>query len=306
MVKPIHFKKNEETAVNNYFQRSMEGISTDKAQDLALREFDTFVAKLRQNQIEVVVFEDTEISDTPDSIFPNNWVTLHDDGTIITYPMFAPNRRRERREDVINKFREEFFVDQIFSFTHWEEKNKFLEGTGSLILDRPHKVAYAALSERTSIDVLEDFHNKTGYEILSFHANQTVNNQRLPIYHTNVMMAVGEKFAVVALECIDNSSERDSLVNKLQSTGKEIIGISEEQIHQFAGNILQVKNKDGDSFIVMSSAAFHAFNDDQLERLKIFGEILDSPIPTIETLGGGGVRCMMAEVFLPKPTLVTT
>ncbi len=303
MIKPIQFRRNEETAVNNYFQQDMSE-SIEEIQNRALDEFDLFVEKLRENGIEVIVFTDTDSSVTPDSIFPNNWITLHDDGTILLYPMYAPNRRLERRDDIIKKLKEDFFVDQVYSFTDWEEKGLFLEGTGSMILDRPNKVVYAALSDRTSIEVLSDFHEVTGYEIISFRALQTVDNERLPIYHTNVMMAVGENFALICLDCIDNPVERARVEFSLIKSGKEIIKISEEQVSQFAGNILNLRNKSGQSFIVMSLAAHESLNKSQRKALKKHGKLLYSPIPTIELLGGGGVRCMMAEVFLPTPTIV--
>lgn len=303
MVRPIQFYRNEQTAVNNYFQHEAEGISKPEIQLRALEEFDLFVDKLRLNKVHVEIFEDTTSYETPDSIFPNNWLTLHDDGVILTYPMFAENRRKERRDDIINQLKREFVVHHVETFAYWEERGKFLEGTGSLILDRPNKITYAALSDRTSLEVLEDFCEKAGYSSITFHANQTVENERLPIYHTNVMMSVGENFAVVCLDCIDDPVERARVDFTLKKTGKEVIHITEKQVENFAGNILQVKNANGTSIIVMSEAAYHAFNSRQKKVLEKHGEILYSPIPTIEKYGGGGVRCMMAEIFLPTPTL---
>jgi hypothetical protein len=305
MVKPIAFHKNEQTAVNNYFQHNLPGTSRKEAQEKALVEFDLFVSKLRSKDIEVIVFEDTEKADTPDSIFPNNWVTFHDDGTIVLYPMFAPNRRKERRQDIIDYLKKQYFIREVFSLTSWEEKSLFLEGTGSLILDRPHKLAYAAVSERTSAEVLHEFGKLTGYTIIAFQANQTVEDERKPIYHTNVMMSIGEKFAVVCLESIDDIVEREKVNQHLIDSGKEIVEISESQVVNFAGNILQAKSKYGKPYIVMSTSAFEAFTEEQKSILKRHGDILHSPIPTIELLGGGSVRCMIAEVFLPKPTLLS-
>jgi len=303
MVRPIHFYRNEQTAVNNFFQQEQENITPQEIQIRALEEFDLFVNKLRLNKVHVEVFEDTTSFETPDSIFPNNWLTMHDDGVILTYPMFAKNRRKERRDDIIDQLKQEFFVHQIRTFADWEKKDQFLEGTGSLILDRPNRIVYAALSDRTSSDVLKDFSKIVGYTPVEFSALQTVDGERLPIYHTNVMMSVGENFAVVCLECIDDPVERAKVDFNLNKTGKEVIEISEEQVNSFGGNILQVRNAKGKSIIVMSEAAFKSYSAKQLKILQKHGEILHSPIPTIEKFGGGGVRCMMAEIFLPTPTL---
>ncbi len=303
MVRPINFCRNEQTAINNFFQQDQENISSEEIQLRAIDEFDLFVNKLILNQVHVEIFEDTPSGQTPDSIFPNNWLTMHDDGVILTYPMFAENRRKERRDDIIERLRKKFFVTQIRTFKLWEDKNLFLEGTGSLILDRPSHIVYAALSDRTSLEVLKDFCDTTGYTPITFNALQTTNEERLPIYHTNVMMSIGEKFAVVCLECIDNPVERSKVDFHLKRTGKEIIEISEDQVNSFSGNILQVRNANGKPIIVMSEAAHSAYNSKQLKAIKKHGSILYSPIPTIEKYGGGGVRCMMAEIFLPTPTL---
>ena len=303
MVRPVHFYRNEQTAVNNFFQHDQENIKPEEIQTRALEEFDLFVNKLRLNNIHVEVFEDITSGETPDSIFPNNWLTMHDDGVILTYPMFAENRRKERRDDIIEQLKKEFFVHEIRTFASWEEKDKFLEGTGSLILDRPNRIVYAALSDRTSPAVLQDFCNTVGYTPVEFSAMQSVNGERLPIYHTNVMMSIGENFAVVCLECIDDPVERAKVDFNLKKTGKEVIEISEEQVNNFGGNILQVRNANGKPIIVMSEAAFNSFSPKQLKALQKHGSILHSPIPTIEKFGGGGVRCMMAEIFLPTPTL---
>jgi len=303
MVRPVKFHRNEQTAVNNYFQQDAENISEIEIQERALEEFDLFVDKLRLNGVHVEVFNDTTSSETPDSIFPNNWLTMHDDGVILTYPMFAENRRKERRDDIIDYLRKDFFVGVVESFAKWESKDQFLEGTGSMILDRPNRIAYAALSGRTSTEVLEDFKERIGYTPVTFNAMQSVEGERLHIYHTNVMMSVGENFAVVCLECIDDPVERAKVEFHLKKTGKEIIEISEEQVNSFAGNILQVRNANGKPIIVMSEAAFKSFSTKQKKRLEQHGHLLNSPIPTIEKYGGGGVRCMMAEIFLPTPTL---
>ncbi|MEP0987058.1 arginine deiminase-related protein [Ekhidna sp.] len=299
MIRPIAFHMNEQTAVNNYYQKNEEGISPEDIQKEAQTQFDQFVDKLRKEGVNVTVFEDTIDPQTPDSIFPNNWISFHQDGVIRLYPMYAENRRLERREDIIEGLKERFKVNDIISFTDWEAKGAYLEGTGSLLLDRQNKIAYAAISERTMPNVLEDFCDEAGYEPVTFHALQSVNGKRLPIYHTNVMMCLGEEFAVVCLDSIDDLEERENLVEQLEETDKEIIEISEEQKEQFAGNMLQVLGSDDQRLVVMSSAAFNSLSDDQRNALKKYGKLVHSDIHTIEKLGGGSARCMMAEIFNP-------
>ena len=298
MIRPVAFHENEQTAVNNYFQEHTSK-SDDHVQSLAVKEFDQLVELLRREAINVVVVEDTLYPETPDSIFPNNWISFHANGDAIIYPMFAPNRREERRPDILDMLRKDFELNEVHSLTYWETQAKFLEGTGSLILDRQHEVAYAAISDRTHKMVIDQFKKQSGYRIVTFIANQTVNGQRLPIYHTNVMMAVGEHFAVICLDSIDDATERAQVVESLSTTGKEIIALSEEQIHHFAGNMLQVQNRRNEKFVVMSEAAYDCLDQHQKNRLLTHGQLIHSPIPTIEKLGGGSVRCMMAEVFLP-------
>ena len=300
MIRPVSFYMNEQTAVNNYYQKKLEGLSNEQVQDKALSEFDGFVAKLRTAGVNVEVFDDTPDPSTPDSIFPNNWVSFHESGKVWLYPMYAINRRLERREDLLESLSEKFEIESVDGFLDWEMDNKFLEGTGSLILDRQNKIAYAAISERTNPDVLADFIEKTGYKVVSFIANQTVNGQRLPIYHTNVMMCLGESFAVICADCIDDQKERQRVIDSLEKTNKEIVYITEEQKGRFAGNMLQVQNATGDKFVVMSRAAFTSLTEEQKEQLSKHGQLLHSSLDTIEALGGGSARCMMAEVFLPK------
>ncbi len=299
MIRPVAFHRNEQTAVNNLFQPREDIMKASTSQDRALDEFDSFVEKLKAEGVNVIVYNDDPETSTPDSIFPNNWNSFHENGMIYLYPMFAENRRIERREDIIADFHEQFEVDGIYSFTHWEENNKFLEGTGSLILDRPNKLAYAAVSERTDLNVLAEFTEQTGFEIVPFYANQTFEGIRVPIYHTNVMMCVGEQFVVICEECIDNLDERAYVLEKIKETGKEIIAITEDQRDQFAGNMLQVATKNGKRLVVMSESAFLSLTKEQITALEKHGKLLHSAIPTIETLGGGSARCMMAEVFLP-------
>lgn len=300
MIRPVAFHLNAETAVNNYYQKSKEAVDQETIQEDALREFNAFVEKLRKEGVDVTVFEDTKEPLTPDSIFPNNWISFHADGAIRLYPMFAKNRRLERREDIIQSIKNQFTVSNVVSLTDWESKGAYLEGTGSLLLDRENKIAYAALSARTMAVVLDDFCRESGYQSVLFHANQTVEGKRLPIYHTNVMMCLGEEFAVVCLDSIDDKNERNQLEESLHRTKKEIIEITEHQKDQFAGNMLQVIGADDQRLVVMSGAAYRSLSQDQIIQLEKHGKIIHSDIPTIEKLGGGSARCMMAEIFLHK------
>lgn len=300
MIRPVNFRMNEETAVNNYFQKSIEEENeaiTIKAQ----KEFDTFVSKLRKVGVEVIVVDDIKENDTPDSIFPNNWVSFHENGNIGLYPMFAENRRRERREDILASLEEKgFTINNILDYTAAEEENIFLEGTGSLLLDRANEKAYCALSERANEDLFIEFCEDFEYMPVVFTANQTVNGERKAIYHTNVMMCLAENFAVICLDTIDDKKERKKLIASLKEDGKEIISITEAQMHNFAGNMLQVKGAFDKKYLVMSASAHNSLNAKQVDAIEKHCEILSSDLETIETLGGGSARCMMAEVFLPK------
>ncbi|WP_420582246.1 citrulline utilization hydrolase CtlX [Reichenbachiella sp.] len=302
MIRPVQFRLNEQTAVNNYYQKALEGITPENVQQRALAEFDGFVQKLRDQDIEVLVVKDTPEPSTPDSIFPNNWISFHDDGVIGLYPMYAENRRLERRQDIIDDLGAfGYQITNIIDISGTEEVDKFLEGTGSLILDRGNRIAYAAISERTHPDVIKDFESAFGYKVVSFVANQNVDGKRLPIYHTNVMMALGHDFAVICLDTIDDTAERKMVVDSLENSGKEVIEISENQKTHFAGNMLQVENKSGDRFMVMSAAAYDSLEEDQKTKILNYNkDIISSSLDTIEALGGGSARCMMAEVFLPK------
>ena len=300
MIRPVNFRMNEETAVNNYFQKSIEEENeaiTIKAQ----KEFDTFVSKLRKVGVEVIVVDDIKENDTPDSIFPNNWVSFHENGNIGLYPMFAENRRRERREDILASLEEKgFTINNILDYTAGEDENVFLEGTGSLLLDRANEKAYCALSERANEDLFIEFCEDFEYMPVVFTANQTVNGERKAIYHTNVMMCLAENFAVICLDTIDDKKERKKLIASLKEDGKEIISITEAQMHNFAGNMLQVKGVFDKKYLVMSASAHKSLNAKQIDAIEKHCEILSSDLETIETLGGGSARCMMAEVFLPK------
>ncbi|MCB0471777.1 MAG: amidinotransferase [Flavobacteriaceae bacterium] len=301
MVRPVNFRMNEQTAVNNYYQRVLSNITPDTVQARALQEFDGFVEKLQKAGIHVLVIEDTETPDTPDSIFPNNWISFHESGDVALYPMFAENRRPERREEVLEMIEAAgFVIHNMVDYTSAEDENIFLEGTGSLILDRKHGVAYCALSPRADEELFIEFCEDFEYTPVVFTAYQTVNGQRLPIYHTNVMMCLGDTFAVICLDCIDDKSERKNVLKHLKDTGKEVIAITEDQVNSFAGNMLQLKNREGKKFIIMSNAAYQSLSREQVQKLQKHGELLYSSLDTIEACGGGSARCMMAEVFLPE------
>ncbi|MBT8384690.1 MAG: amidinotransferase [Bacteroidia bacterium] len=301
MVRPVNFRMNEQTAVNNYYQKVLADVTPETVQSRALKEFDEFVRKLRSVGIQVIVFQETKNPDTPDSIFPNNWISFHENGDVVLYPMFAENRRLERDERVLDLLEKEgFIIHNIIDYTSAEIENVFLEGTGSLILDRQHSKAYCALSPRADEDLLIEFCEDFDYTPIIFHANQSVNGERLAIYHTNVMMCLGENFSVICLNSIDDKSERKNIIKHLKADGKEVIDITEVQLGNFAGNMLQVVNNKGKNFVIMSLAAFHSLTDKQIKSIEKHGEIISSSLDTIETCGGGSARCMMAEVFLPK------
>lgn len=300
MIQPVSFRYNEQTAVNNYYQQAMEGLTHDKAQEKALDEFNTFVGILRSNGVDVVVIPDTKDPDTPDSIFPNNWVSFHKDGTVGLYPMCAENRRDERREDILETLVDDygFHIEEIKDFTEFEEHDKFLEGTGSMILDRENKLCYAAISIRTDEQAVIQFCDEFSYEPICFTANQDVNGERLAIYHTNVMMCVADNYVVICLDTIDDLGERQKVIDSLTKTKKEIIEISEAQKQLFAGNMLQVM---GDQpYLVMSKSAHESLTESQITTIKKHNPIISSSLDIIEACGGGSARCMMAELFLPK------
>jgi len=299
MIRPIRFRKNEQTAVNNHFQDDIN-LENEKINWLAQQEFDAFVHLLESKGIKVIVVEDIFENDTPDSIFPNNWISFHQDGTVAFYPMFAKNRRRERRLDIWEILKENHLhVSRVKDYTDAEKEDVFLEGTGSVVLDRENKTAYCALSERADKELFLDFCRDFGYTPISFTSYQTVDEVRVPIYHTNVMMCVASKFAIICLDCIDNIDERENVVEQLQKDGKLIIPISEKQLYQFAGNMLEVISPEGKSYLVMSTSAYDALTSEQISKIDEHSLILHSNLSTIETLGGGSARCMIAEVFLP-------
>ena len=300
MIRPVAFRMNEQTAVNNFFQEDLD-LKNVEINKKAQVEFDAFVVALRDKGIHVVVVDDTLSPDTPDSIFPNNWISFHKEGIVGLYPMFAENRRNERREDVLDILEEEGFkINDIVDYTSAEDDDFFLEGTGSICLDRLNKKAYCALSDRADEELFIEFCEDFDYFPVIFTANQSVDGKRMPIYHTNVMMALGETFAIICSDTIDDKKERKSVLDHLHNDGKEIIRITEQQMHQFAGNMLQVLGADNKRYLVMSSAAYTSLTADQLKAINVHCEIIHSSLDTIETCGGGSARCMMAEVFLPK------
>jgi hypothetical protein len=299
MIRPVSFRMNEQTAVNNFFQKEISNalVANKKAQE----EFDSCVALLRKKGIDVLVMNDTEVPETPDAIFPNNWISFHHDGTVAVYPMFAENRRKERREDVLSFLEENGFqISNVVDYTSAETEQVFLEGTGSLVLDRKNRKAYCALSDRSDESLFIEFCEDFDYHPIVFRANQTVSELRKPIYHTNVMMAIGSSLALICTAAIDDKKERKEVVKHLLDSGKEIINLSEAQIQQFAGNMLEVRSFNGEAYLVMSATAFSSLQEIQIERIKHHVNPLVVPVHTIETCGGGGVRCMMAAVFLPK------
>jgi hypothetical protein len=301
MIRPIQFRMNEQTAVNNYYQKKKAAILPSTLNVKAQKEFDTFVAKLRSFGIHVIVVADTEEFDTPDSIFPNNWISFHQEGTVAMYPMFAENRRLERREDILEQVENEgFLIENVMDYTAAEKDTIFLEGTGSMILDRENSKAYCALSPRADEELFIEFCEDFEYTPVIFTANQTVNGKREKIYHTNVMMCIAETFVVICLSSIDDKAERKHLLKHFKEDGKKVIDISEDQVDCFAGNMLQVRGKGEERFLIMSQAALESLTPSQQTQIQHHCQIISSSLETIEACGGGSARCMMAEVFLPK------
>lgn len=299
MVRPVRFRMNEQTAVNNYFQEDLE-LKNQTINLMAQQEFDSFVQVLRDKGVRVLVVDDTYEQDTPDSIFPNNWNSFHEDGTVVLYPMFAENRRKERREDILEMLESEgFTITSVMDYTAAEADGLYLEGTGSIVMDRENRIAYCSLSDRADEGLFIEFCEDFEFSPVIFTAYQSVDGKRVPIYHTNVVMCLGEKFAVICLDAIDDRKERKNVQQQLHRSGKEIVAISEDQLHHFAGNMLQVLGRDNRPLVVMSSSAYKSLNPDQIAVIEKHGEIVHSSLETIETCGGGSARCMMAEIFLP-------
>lgn len=302
MIRPVAFRMNEQTAVNNYYQRVSDNLLPATVNLKAQEEFDACVAKLREAGVNVIVVDDTLKPDTPDSIFPNNWVSFHENGDVALYPMFAENRRLERREDILDIIESNGFkIENIVDYISAEEDKIYLEGTGSILLDRENEIAYCALSARADeelfIEFCEDFH----YDPVIFEAFQTVaNGERKNIYHTNLMMCLAETFAIICADSIDDKAEQKNVLKRLKNSGKEVILITEEQVNNFAGNMLQVRGANDDLFLLMSTLAYKSLTTEQIAKIEKHCKILHTSLDVIESYGGGSARCMMAEVFLPK------
>jgi hypothetical protein len=300
MIRPVAFRMNEQTAVNNYYQKVIDGLTPENVNAKAQQEFDAFVEKLLAHGVNVIVVEDTLQPDTPDSIFPNNWISFHQSGDVVLYPMFAENRRLERREDILDLLEDKgFVIENVLDYTLAEEANVFLEGTGSIILDRVNEKAYCALSPRAEEELFIEFCEDMEYTPVIFTAFQTVDGARKPIYHTNVMMCIADTFAVICSDCIDDKAERKMVLDHLKQDGKEIILISEEQVNHFAGNMLQVVGANQQKYLVMSTSAYKSLTEKQLKAIEKHNPIIHASLDIIEACGGGSARCMMAEVFLP-------
>jgi hypothetical protein len=301
MIRPVAFRMNEQTAVNNYYQKVLDDLLPATVNAKAQQEFDVFVEKLRAVGVNVIVVDDVENADTPDSIFPNNWISFHENGDVALYPMFAENRRLERREDILDILEEKgFVINNIMDYTSAEEDGFFLEGTGSLLLDRENGKAYCALSPRADEELFIEFCEDFEFSPVIFEAFQTVNEERKLIYHTNVMMCIGDTFAVICADCIDDKKERKMVLDSLKGDEKEVILITEEQVNNFAGNMLEVKGADDRRYLVMSASAYNSLTKKQIAQLEEHVTILSSNLDTIEACGGGSARCMMAEIFLPR------
>lgn len=297
MVRPANFGFNEQTAESNAFQTNDQSISQQEISQRAIAEFDAMVALLREKGVNVIVAEDRSEPVKHDAIFPNNWVTFHDDGKAILYPMYAPMRRLERQEHILEQIGQQFNIEKIHHLENAEAENLFLEGTGSMILDRPNRIVYACLSPRTDLAILNRFCQVANFNKVYF---TSVDENGQKIYHTNVMMALGDTFCVIGLDTVPDAAERAHIVSSLESTGKEIIDLSAAQINSFAGNMLQVKNAEGKTFLAMSEQAYKSLTISQIAQIEKHTTILPIPIYTIEKYGGGSVRCMMAEIFLKE------
>lgn len=301
MIRPVAFRMNEQTAVNNYYQKVIDGLLPANVNAKAQQEFDAFVAKLTAVGVNVIVVEDTLDPSTPDSIFPNNWISFHGNGDVALYPMFAENRRQERREELLDILEEKgYIIENIVDYTSAEQDGYYLEGTGSIVLDRANGKAYCALSPRADEELFIEFCEDFDLNPIIFEAFQTVNAERKQIYHTNVMMCLGESYAVICADAIDDKKERKMVLDSLKGDEKEVILITEDQVNNFAGNMLEVKGTLDRRYLVMSASAHKSLTKKQVAQLEEHVTILSSSLDTIEACGGGSARCMMAEIFLPR------
>jgi hypothetical protein len=298
MVRPASFQFNHETALSNEFQNNIEDLSREETLRIAQTEFDTMVTELTSHKINVLVVHDTISPEKPDAIFPNNWISMGQDGTMTIFPMKTKNRQLEKRKDIIEFIRDKYQVQKEMDLSHYEVMNKALEGTGSIVYDHIHKIAYGCLSPRTELDLFTDYCTQIGYEAVSFHSFDT---QGTLIYHTNVVMCIGSGFVVIGMDTITDQEEREKLEAKFKASQLEIIYLTNEQILQhFAGNMLQVENMAGELFLVMSQRAFQSLTEIQKIQIEKYAAILPVSIDLIEKIGGGSARCMMAEIFLDK------
>jgi hypothetical protein len=298
MIRPKHFSFNPETAVNNKFQKRSTHLEEKQIRNQGIQEFDRMVIELQNHHIGVVVYDDGH-SGSPDAVFPNNWITTHDDGSVYTFPLYSPMRRKERREDILASLAENHFISNRYCLEYFEIQNQFLEGTGSMILDREYKIAYACLSPRTDVRVLHKFSLLSGFKIIHFKAKDLEGHD---IYHTNVLMTLGLDFSIICMDAVENEN-RDLLERSFVETGKELIQITFDQMSKFAGNMLEVKNVLGKRYLVLSRTAFDSLTQTQIATLRQRTEFIIVTIPTIESIGGGSARCMIVENFLPPKQL---
>jgi len=302
MIRPTGFRFNEETAVNNHFQLADNSSSKEQIKANAISEFNAMVSLLSSKGVNVIVYDHRDGDKLPDAVFPNNWFSTHGNGQVYLYPMNAENRRLERKLEIFDELESthNFKISNIVDFTHGENENLFLEGTGSMILDRVNKFIYASISTRTSLKLLNEFAQKISYEVISFKSHHNKSNDSPLIYHTNVMLCLASSFVVICMDAIIDKNERERVSKKLAETKKKMIEISFDQMNSFAGNMLEVQNNMGKKYLMMSSTAYQSLLPEQLNQIQEFVEIIHTPLDTIETLGGGSARCMMAEIFLPK------
>jgi hypothetical protein len=296
LIRPAAFAYNQETALSNAFQNNNADNNGLLLNEKAMNEFDAMVYRLTEKGVNVIVFDDTKVPEKPDAVFPNNWVSFHVDGTVIIYPMLAPNRRLERRKDIIEELKKTFLIQDVMDLSSNENENRYLEGTGSIVFDHNNKVAYASLSDRTDKDLFIQLCETIAYEPIYFTSTDASGKK---IYHTNVIMCIGDNFAVVCLDCITNPAEKELVFAVLAGTGHQVVEISLEQVSKFAGNMLAVVSKQDESFLVMSSSAFNVLTREQKKMLQLHTELLPVDVQTIEAVGGGSARCMIAEIFLP-------
>jgi len=296
MIRPVNFAFNQETASTNTFQKQND-INQETLNSSAQECFDELVAQLRLRDINVHVFDDTAEPYTPDSIFPNNWISTHHSGKVMIYPLEAPNRRAERRQDILDFLKKHYDFHVLLDLTHFEVGGKYLEGTGSIVLDRINRIAYACLSSRTNMEVLRAWQKVIDYELVTFEA---FDKEGVPVYHTNVVMSMGDTFCVICLEAITDPDQRLMVKQKLENSGKTIMEITMNQMNAFAGNMLLVKNRKGKNFLVMSDRAYESLTREQIDTMDYFAEILHTDLGYIETVGGGSARCIIAEIHLPE------